>query len=192
MLILKKLVNYFKYSSNTLKNFIIFSKSKRIIEINDSGIILRGASISDLDRIELTHKTLNKTKLPASIKIILKGCSEKSIIIAEKKLKDRFLIVGMDMYYLNPRDFKENTIHEGFIGVMPEYEGQGIATKMRILAKQHFRDVGFRGISSRISKNNLGSLNSAKKLGFEPVEEYFDSLMNEDRYYLICNLKEKE
>ena len=91
----------------------------------------------------------------------------------------------MHLFYMNPRDFKENTVHEGFIGVLPEYEGQGIATQMRKVAKQHFKQAGFSGISSRISKENLGSLHSAKKIGFEPVEEYFDNNMKEERYYLI-------
>ena len=192
MLILKKLVAYLRYSSNAFKNTIVFSRSKKIIHVNESEITLRGASISDLGKIELIYKTLNKSKLPNFIKILLKYCDEKSIIIAEKKIKDRFVIVGIDVFYFNSRDFKEFTIHEGFIGVLSEFEGKGIATQMRKLAKEHFRNAGFKGISTRISKDNLASLNSAKKLGFEPVENYFDSLMNEERYYLICNLKEEK
>lgn len=99
--------------------------------------------------------------------------------------KDRDKVVGIDMFYFNPRDFKENTVHEGFIGVLPESQGQGIATMMRQEAIKHFKKNGLSGISTRISKNNLGSLCSAEKLGFKPVEEYFDNEMKEERYYLV-------
>lgn len=52
-------------------------------------------------------------------------------------------IIGMDMFYFNPRDLNENTVHEGFIGVLPEYQGQGIATIMRQQAIKHFRLFAF-------------------------------------------------
>lgn len=97
-------------------------------------------------------------------------------------------VMGIDMFYFNPRDFNENTVHEGFIGVLSEYQGQGIATIMRKQAIKHFKENRLAGISTRISKNNLGSLYSAEKLGFKPVDEYYDEAMDEQRYYLVCNL----
>ncbi len=100
--------------------------------------------------------------------------------------------MGMDMFYLNPRDFQEDTIHEGFIGVLPDHEGQGIASQMRKQAIEHFKQNGFKGISTRISKTNFASLNSARKLGFKVVEKYFDAGMNECRYYLICTFNESD
>ena len=88
---------------------------------------------------------------------------------------------------MNKKDIKENTIHEGFIGVVPEASGRGIATKMRQMAIQHFKLAGFSGISTRISLNNSASLMSAKKIGFQPVEEYQEPSTGEKRYYMICN-----
>jgi hypothetical protein len=37
-----------------------------------------------------------------------------------------------------------------------------------------------------VSCNNMPSLISNKKIGFEAVEKYFDAEMNEERYYMIC------
>lgn len=162
------------------------------LESKSNGIKIRGANSNELDEINKIYEKLNFQSLSKYQRIQFKIHSKKNFIVAEQYINGNKKLVGMDMYYLNPRDFSDGTIHEGFIGVMPDFEGQGIATRMRILAKEHFRDAGFRGISTRISKNNLGSINSAKKLGFEPVEAYFDVVMNEDRYYLICNLKEKK
>lgn len=58
---------------------------------------------------------------------------------------------------------------------------------MRKHAIEHFKKAGFNGISTRISINNIRSLKSAEKLGFKVFKQYFDSEMNEERYYLICN-----
>ena len=99
-------------------------------------------------------------------------------------------IVGINFYYLNFRDFKEGTVHEGFVGVAPGFEGQGIATAIRRLAVRHFENSGFSGISSRVSCSNFASLKSARKIGYEPVEKYFDDLSGELRFYLVCKLKE--
>lgn len=154
------------------------------------GLIIRGASYSEIKNVEKIYKELNSTSFSNYQKIQYKLHSKKTIIIAEKNSDGLKKVVGIDLYYLNPRDLKDGTIHEGFIGVLPEFEGQGIATKMRMIAKKHFQNQGFDGISTRISKLNLGSLISAKKLGFKPVEEYYDKLMDEDRYYLVCKLKE--
>lgn len=178
----------YRYFSNRFYFFISLLKIKKIKSIgffNESGLILRGAGYSDLKQIRIIYKNLNGSDFSRSNKILLKYCEKKLIIVAEKRIKDELVIVGMDMFYLNPRDFKESTVHEGFIGVLPEFEGQGIATKMRKYAMEHFKNAGFYGISSRISKNNLGSLNSAKKLGFEPVEQYTDPVTGLERYYLI-------
>jgi len=183
----------------TLLSFIFLTKSSikisslpLFLESNSNGLKIRGANSNELNEVNRIYEKLNFQSLSKYQRIQFKIHSKKTVIVAEQYIDGKKKLVGMNMYYLNPRDFSDDTIHEGFIGVMPESEGQGIATQMRILAKEHFRDAGFRGISTRISKNNLGSLNSAKKLGFEPVEAYFDTVMNEDRYYLICNLKEKK
>lgn len=184
----KKLMSFAFLTKSSIKATFL----PKFIESESGGINIRGANFNEVNSIKEIYEKLNLKSFSNYQQIQFKLHSNKTIIVAEQYVDGVKKLVGMDMYYLNPRDFKENTIHEGFIGVIPECEGRGIATQMRILAKEHFRDAGFRGISTRISKNNLGSLNSAKKLGFEPVEAYFDTVMNEDRYYLICNLKEKK
>ena len=98
------------------------------------------------------------------------------------------VIVGMNMYYFNPRDVREKTIHEGFIGVIPEMNGRGIATTMRLHAKQHFARAGLAGISTRISVANKSSLSSAEKVGFVPIEKYIDVHSGDLRYYMVSNL----
>lgn len=179
----------------------ILNLFKLIIKFKNFGIInqvkfnnfltLRGASINDLEQLMPIYKKLNGMELSTNNIKLLKYCSKKLIVIAEKEIDGRKKIVGMDLFYMNPRDFNEATIHEGFIGVLPEYEGQGIATQMRKHAITHFNQAGFTGISTRISKNNIGSLRSAEKLGFKPIEEYYDEIMREERYYLILSFNKR-
>lgn len=160
------------------------------IQVSESqGLILRGADVNDFERIEEIYKKLNGIGLSPWYKRLLRCCPLKLIIILEEEFQGRKHIIGIDLFYINSRDGKEKTVHEGFVGVMPEHEGRGIATKMRKHAIVHFSGTGSRGISTRISKNNHSSLRSAEKVGFQPVEEYFDPDLGEDRYYLICRFE---
>lgn len=99
---------------------------------------------------------------------------------------DKEEIIAFAMYYINFRDIADSTVHQGFTGVIPEYRGRKFATKIRTMAKAHFKKSGFKGISSRVSLSNTPSLKSNLNLGFKPVERYYDKSLNEERYYLIC------
>lgn len=98
-------------------------------------------------------------------------------------------VVGVGFFYFNKRDFGENTIHEGFIGFLPDYRGRGLGTAQRLYSIEHFaKHLFLEGVSSRISLNNIASLKSNISLGYRPQEKYFDSAMGEDRFYLVCDL----
>jgi len=185
-----KIIEKINFIYNLKKNISKFHTVKRIIELESKGLKFRGAGVNDLPEIKQLYKDLSGNELSGRNIKLLKYCAEKLVIIAEKEINESKKFIGMDLYYMNPRDFQDFTVHEGFIGVLPEYEGQGIATQMRKHAIAHFKKAGFKGISTRISKSNIGSLRSAEKLGFKPVEEYFDSLKNEHRYYMLCKLGE--
>jgi len=148
-----------------------------------SDLVIRGYKPLDEEEVSKIYIQLNGIGFSKYHRDLYKLAGDKILLLAADMKTNK--IVGMDMFYFNSRDFKENTIHEGFIGVLPEFEGQGIATKMRQEAINHFRRNGLSGISTRISKNNLGSLRSAEKLGFKPVEQYYDEQMQEERYYMI-------
>lgn len=162
-----------------------FSNCSLIKEAAYGDFIIRGYRAEDYKQILSIYNELNKAKFSFYHAGLYEKIGNKLMFVAVREDK----IVGMDMFYMNLRDFKENTVHEGFIGVLPEAERQGIATQMRQAAIKHFCEAGLDGISSRISKNNVASLRSAEKLGFKVCEEYFDEAMQEERYYLIANFK---
>lgn len=99
-------------------------------------------------------------------------------------------IVGYSLFYFNIHDYKERTIHEGDTGLLSEFRGRGLGTELRRHALYHFARSSFlKGVSSRVSLNNVASLKSNKNLGFKVIEKYFDPCMNEERVYLICDLE---
>ncbi len=93
-------------------------------------------------------------------------------------------IVAFVFFYFNDRDVRERTVHEGFIGVLPEFQGRGIGTTMRRHAVAHFAGAGLAGMSTRITLSNTASLNPSLKLGFQIVDRYQDSHSAEERAYL--------
>jgi GNAT superfamily N-acetyltransferase len=94
-------------------------------------------------------------------------------------------IIGMELYYFNRRDIKENTIHQGFRGILPMWQGKGIGTLLTGHAVNYFKNNRLDGILSRVSLSNLASLQSNMKFCFRPIGDYFDKEMRESRYYLI-------
>jgi len=77
-----------------------------------------------------------------------------------------------------------------YTGLKKNYRGKGIGTMARKNALYHFSQVkSIMGVSSRVSLDNEASYRGNVKLGFEVIEEYFDTTLNKERAYLVCDLK---
>ena len=155
---------------------------------NEGGIVFRGCKRFELIRLRSLYLRLNVNGALSVFRTVCYFVSGyKFIVVAQDSSSGR--LVGMDVYYFNHRDLVENTVHEGFVGVEPAYEGRGIATIMRFLAKKHFKIGGISGISTRISPDNKASLGSACKAGFEIIDQPKDKADNGASYYMVCNLE---
>lgn len=95
-------------------------------------------------------------------------------------------LVGVSIFYFNARDRRDGTVHEAFICLSSEYQSKRLGTRMRIVALDHFRNRGLKGVSSRVSLSNVRSLNGNLNIGYVPVEKYYDKKLAEERYYMIC------
>jgi len=172
-----------------LKNF---KKCKNLIKIsnfNDNDIIIRGLKFWEISKVEKIFTLLNLSASGFGLsKRLLYFIAGRKIIYVAHDIKSNE-IVGFDLFYFNDRDIVENTIHEGFIGILPPFQGQGIATKLRRHAIENFRKSRLHGVSTRISESNAASLASAKRLGFKIEESYFDLSIAEIRYYLVIHFK---
>lgn len=159
------------------------------VQDDQKDIIYRGYNISDESQISKLLLELSGFGFSLEQRWLYRIVGEKMLRVAVSIDDER--IVGVEMFYFNKRDIIDGTIHEGFIGVLPDMNNRGIATTMRKISLDDFSHMKLRGVSSRISDDNLASVRSAKKLGFRIIEEYFDSYVNANRYYLIYNLDEK-
>jgi hypothetical protein len=159
---------------------------KRIQETGiDKEIVIRGASIKELKEALCIYSVYNNNdKIGISRYMVYLFVSRKMVFIARDISVNR--IIGTELYYFNQRDLREKTVHQGFRGILPAWQGRGMGTSLTACAVNHFKNSKIDGISSRVSLNNLASLRSNMKLGFRPVEAYFDENMHENRYYLIC------
>lgn len=139
------------------------------------------------DFLRLKKELSDNRDLSRIQKTLYKIVGDRLVLIAIDTQPNK--LVGLNMFYFNKRDLHENSVHEGFIGVSSQYQGKKIATTMRKKVKLHFMKNNLKGISSRVSLNNQGSLRSALKVGFKPVEKYYDNTLGEERYYLVCDLE---
>lgn len=138
--------------------------------------------------VERLYEVLNDGQpLSRDKRLLLRLLGQKLCVVVRNK-KDG-AIVGMSLYYFNARDRVDRTVHEGYTGIVAQYRGQGLGTSLRKHAIRHFaRCPHLRGVSSRVSVDNLPSLNINLRLGFEIVERYHDPVLGVERVYLVCDL----
>jgi RimJ/RimL family protein N-acetyltransferase len=169
-----------------LINLKILIKVPKIEPQIINNIKYRGYLKSDNDQLRKLYNN-SSNFLHYNIMInFFKIIGSHSIIIAVNfdDIK-REILVGANIYYISNNDYDQNTVHEGYIEVIPSMQNQGIASNMRKIAQKHFLNSGFSKISTRISKYNLPSLHSAFKNGFKIIHEYTDKATYETRYYMI-------
>jgi RimJ/RimL family protein N-acetyltransferase len=147
-------------------------------------------STSDLPDIASLYVTLTGgRRLDRRMRALLRLGGARFCLVARRRGDDR--LIGIALYCFNAHDVAlgwDDAIHEAYIGLQAPARGLGLGTRMRRHALLHFARSGLACVSSRVSVGNLPSLKGNLKLGFLPVETYFDSAMAEQRQYLICRL----
>ncbi|WP_137807895.1 GNAT family N-acetyltransferase [Pseudomonas sp. G(2018)] len=153
-------------------------------------VLIRGFKLRDLRHLRQLYLDLNPSGSLSLARFLWGVIGYQRLLIVAEDIRTASL-VGLDLFYFNPRDLQESTVHEGFVGVVSAYRGQGLATEMRIAAKRHFQRNGLTGISTRIAQDNKASLTSALKLGFEIVETQHSAADGES-HYMVCKLGESK
>lgn len=147
------------------------------------GVTVRACTPSDVHSVLALRNKLGQGAFSWPSRILLKLMPSKSCVVV---CNLHGTLDGVSFFYFNERDFLEDTIHEGFIGIRPECAGLGIATCLRRFAAAHFSGVDtLSGISSRITMANSASVASGIKAGYELLERYTDPASGEERGYFI-------
>lgn len=138
--------------------------------------------------IKISKSPLISHKFNIFNKLLLFLLGNKICFVVLDRLNN-YRPIGYSFYYFNKRDILEKTIHRGYIGILPEYHGKGIGSQFDRIIIDHFaRNSDLKGISSRVSINNIASYTMHIRSGFVPVERYFDTHLKEEREYMICDL----
>ena len=88
---------------------------------------IRGAARSDVKQLQEIYAGLNSGhQFERKWMWLLKAMAPRLCIVAQDKSAG---IVGFILFYFNDRDLRERTVHEGFIGVLPAFQGRGIGTE---------------------------------------------------------------
>lgn len=137
----------------------------------------------EIKKLRQIHKTLRNGRELNLWRTILYIIYGKKLITLAKDKKNE--IVGFQMLYFKKEEIKNKTIHEAFIGIKPEHQNKSLATNLRLFSARNLKRSRCKKISSKISKNNQASLESAIKCGFEPNPE----LSTETEFHLTKNLQ---
>jgi RimJ/RimL family protein N-acetyltransferase len=166
------------------KNVLRSLSSPRLEPVERDGYTFRGFKAADLPAVQTIYSEDDGSVFPRFNRLLLRTCGSRMCLVATLGGQ----VIGFDQFYFNDRDIKENTIHEGYVAVAKAHSGKGVASIMRRISAAHFRRAGFDGISTRISRDNHGSMKSAAKVGFRSVEDYTDPDTGDARSYLVLDL----
>lgn len=171
-----------------MRNVVRSRKMPEFQKVEFDNLTIEPCRKEYLEEIFSLYKNLHNEKdLAKRNKLLLRLAGNKFCYV----VKSGNEIVGLGLYYFNKKDIMENTIHEGYTGFKKEYRGKGIGTIARKNALYHFSKVkSIMGVSSRIDLDNEASYRGNIKLGFEVRDKYFDTSLNKERVYLVCDLKE--
>lgn len=137
------------------------------------------------ETLELYKQLHDGTGLSLEKRLLLRFAGSKFCYILISEKDDIF---GLGLYYFNKRDIIEKTIHVGYTGMKKEFRGRGIGIVAFRNALQHFAKIDvLRGVSSRVSLDNIPSSKGNIKLG-EIKEKYWDENEQKERVYLVCDL----
>lgn len=163
------------------KNYLIARRFSGFSCSTNGDMLLRAFQRHDLAVLDVIYRTYNGgRRLATRFRWLLILSGHAQCIVVEHPVGS---IVGFSLYYFNERDIAERTVHEGFIAVTERHCGFGSALREKSL--NYFEKRGIGGVSTRISKSNRASLQSAKMLGFQVMEEYYDEGLAEERVYMI-------
>lgn len=187
--LLKIIYHFLQDSKFIIFNVISSFKLKPFASSELNGITYRAMRRKEIYCINELHKeAFSDTDISKRNTFLWWFLSKKFVFVATEGNH----IVGYITFYFNYKDIENKTIHAAEMAVSKNMRGKKIGYNLRFFSKKNLENSHLIGMTTSISQNNMPSLVTAYKLGFQSTEEYFDQIMNEKRYYLVCKFKEKQ
>lgn len=172
-----------------VRNFARMTRVNRLPVTVDNKVTYRPMRYADFAEVkEMYFELYHGSQLNFFIRILYRLMAKKLVLVAERDVNGTIELQGVLFLYLNERDVRENTIHVSFIGVKPSRRNYKISDSIVDICADHYRAFGFSGLSARVSVDNKASISLVTRLGFKPVEKYFDNSREKIRLYLIKKL----
>ncbi len=100
-------------------------------------------------------------------------------------LDARGRVIAYDFCMFNEAEYKLDFVHELYLGVDPEYQGQGIAGKLRRFTCESFKDSRLKAVSTCVGFDEIKALRSAQKAGFAIIKRS----LKPPAHYMVRYLK---
>ena len=123
----------------------------------------KSASAAYLSQIEFLHLLLFRQPLENWLRWLYKfKLDELGSVIVNGSDQ----VVGYDLFMFNDGEFRQHILHELYVGVSQELQGQGLSTRLRTFSAGMYDYGKLSAISTVAFDNDIKSLRSAQKAGF--------------------------
>lgn len=131
------------------------------------GFTIRGAKPTDVPAMQRLHAELRYgRRMNRWRRLLFRRRSQVLLSIALSPSGD---LAGFQMFVFREGEHDRGIVHGAFTGVRGDARGIGLATAIRRHAARHFAASGLRAISMQIDRENMPSVRSALKIGYEIV-----------------------
>lgn len=149
--------------------------------IEDGHFTFKSADSYYLRQIEFLHLSLFKEPMPEWLRWVYRFRLYElgSVIVNEE---DR--VIAYDLFMFNAGEYREHILHELYVGVDPEFQGQGLSTLLRQFSASMYNYGRLSAISTVASEYDIKALRSAQKSGFSITKRS----LRPPGHYLLLNL----
>ncbi|HAR80229.1 MAG TPA: hypothetical protein DCR21_05290 [Succinivibrionaceae bacterium] len=137
--------------------------ARRKEELRDDGLIFRAGTKADLKKIDEQHLKIYKVPILEWLRRVYSVCPEELIGVVETQDKE---LIGYDLFMFNESEVTQEIIHEWEVVIAPEYQGRGIATRLRRYSAESYNHGRLAGVSTLAGFSDVKALRTAQKAGF--------------------------
>lgn len=129
----------------------------------EDGITYRSGKASDLKDIDAVHQQLFRLPMLGWLRWVYRFRMPELATIARDS---RGALVGYSLCMFNVSEVPEHLIHEIYIAITPDFQGKGLAVKLRRIAAQSYDHGRFAGMSTLAGVDDIKALRTAQRAGF--------------------------
>ena len=140
-------------------------RNQRTLE--QDGYIFSAATREDLKSIDQLHILLFRQPMVRWIRYVYKVRPNQLIGVVKNAQGQ---LVGYDCFMFNEVEVADRIIHEQYVAIAPQFQGQGLSTKLRRYSISCYDEGFITGVSTLAGEHDIKALRSAQKSGYAIVK----------------------